>query len=255
MFVFFERFLFAINVTHFVFSSVLFLALRDKCYSLVYSYLLFCLLFCSLSRSFFSGTFMDEEGQAVACKRCEEHQYRSNEMDSTTCENCPEGWTSSSGSAKCWKCSAGEYGDVEGEACKLCDAGQSRVSTDVPTACIDCDSGLYQSITGQATCLTCVPGTHTSGTKQLECELCSEDTFTPNSSSTACASCDFGRFATPGSVSCTACGNGQFHTPLPHQQYRCDTCQPGLVSQAGMFISFFSLLVDLLDDDRRLFWY
>ena len=102
------------------------------------------------------GTYANEEGASSSCKICLANQYRGNTMEATICVSCPQGWTSTNGSAKCTVCGAGEYGDVVGGGCKTCAAGSFRTSIDTPTECKLCLAGMYQDQAQQASCLPCV---------------------------------------------------------------------------------------------------
>ena len=47
------------------------------------------------------GTYNDEKGEDVACKSCQTNKYRGNADDAIECLKCPNGWSSSTGSAVC----------------------------------------------------------------------------------------------------------------------------------------------------------
>ena len=47
------------------------------------------------------GTYNDEKGEDVACKSCQTNTYRGNADDAIECLKCPNGWSSSTGSAVC----------------------------------------------------------------------------------------------------------------------------------------------------------
>ena len=91
------------------------------------------------------GTYMDDAGEAVKCKNCLANRYRSNSMIRTTCVDCPQGWLSTEGSAKCGMCGSGNFGDTIGGGCQNCVSGQFRGASDPANTCIDCAEGYFQS--------------------------------------------------------------------------------------------------------------
>ena len=88
---------------------------------------------------------MDDAGEAVKCKNCLANKYRSNSMIRTICVDCPQGWLSTEGSAKCGMCGSGNFGDTIGGGCQNCVSGQFRGASDPANTCIDCAEGYFQS--------------------------------------------------------------------------------------------------------------
>ena len=97
------------------------------------------------------------------CMSCSPGQYRqskesdgslnnvgsSKTTDSTTCVDCPTGWSSAKGSTKCQACGAGTYGN----GCKSCPLGYARNGTDHDaTQCRLCKLGETTTYVGAASC-------------------------------------------------------------------------------------------------------
>ena len=82
-------------------------------------------------------------------------------MNSANCSNCPNGYTSDSGSSKCQRCEAGKYGNntmAGNEACENCVPGQYRANKkNNVLSCVDCPKG-YTSDVGSTRCQTCDVG-------------------------------------------------------------------------------------------------
>jgi hypothetical protein len=158
------------------------------------------------------GAYVGEAGEDTACNLCLENQYRSFDMNATLCISCPQGWMSSSGSAKCQACESGRYGNVTGGGCKDCTAGLYRGASDGPTSCLLCSIGTYQDNDAQASCLPCIPGAYMDEQGEaLKCKLCSEHQYRSyEDNATACVNCPEGFSSSGGSAKCGRCGSGTY---------------------------------------------
>ena len=158
------------------------------------------------------GAYVGEAGEDTACNLCLENQYRSFDMNATLCISCPQGWMSSSGSAKCQACESGRYGNVTGGGCKDCTAGLYRGASDGPTSCLLCSIGTYQDNDAQASCLPCIPGAYMDEQGEaVQCKLCSEHQYRSyEDNATACVNCPEGFSSSGGSAKCGRCGSGTY---------------------------------------------
>ena len=144
------------------------------------------------------------------CKDC----TKGSVCDGTSNATCPVGHYCTGDGSKT-PCPAGKYGETTG-------------NTELSSACIDCTSGSFQTLSGQSFCdRTCPIGTY--GTVQgatsvqdacLDCPTghmcptismqfpvtCPQGTFQPNVRSSSCTQCPQNSYASAlGSTSCTKC--------------------------------------------------
>jgi hypothetical protein len=153
------------------------------------------------------------------------------------CIDCPIGWSSEDGSAKCEACGAGEFGNGclkcpkgfarEGDAsdatqCQQCELGQTTTKEGI-ASCSGCDLGSYGSSKG--VCSTCSAGQYQDGKGETECKSCLVDTYSnePGKSSKAdCIPCSEDRT--------TGLEEGQSEEDACLCKAATKTCDPTLVS-------------------------
>ena len=149
------------------------------------------------------GEFNDVAG-AVQCKQCLNSTYYDEKGRNTSCIDCPIGWSSEDGSAKCVACGAGTFG----EGCKKCPIGYARNGTDLDTTkCRQCELGETTSILGATTCEKCDLGTY--GNSKGKCLACSAGQYQDGKGATRCVKCEKDTYLKePGKSSkadCVAC--------------------------------------------------
>ena len=136
------------------------------------------------------GEFNDVAG-AVRCKECLNTTYFGGKGRNTTCMDCPTGWSSEDGSAKCQACGAGTFG----VGCQHCPLGFARTGTDSDTTqCKQCKLGETTSIKGATTCEICDTGKF--GSNKGNCSTCPTGYFQDTKGQDRCSdSC-----LTPGKI-------------------------------------------------------
>jgi hypothetical protein len=131
------------------------------------------------------GEFNDATDGAAKCKLCAESTYFGAKGRNSRCIDCPVGWTSVQGSAKCQACVAGTFG----KGCQLCPVGYARNGTDDDaTQCRLCRLGETTSIPGAATCEKCDLGKK--GSRRGECSDCPVGRYQDTKGETSCKECD-----------------------------------------------------------------
>ena len=154
--------------------------------------------------------------RSSSCIDCKANTY-TKKFKSHICITCPLGYSSTSSSASCQKCVAGEAGIGINGACEMCPTGWYRGHEDDPTQCIMCElgettkPGVHASSCGkcdigrfgktQGTCEDCPLGLYADSKGQTECSKCSEGKVV-NKHSTACekpvwtteADCELGEY-------------------------------------------------------------
>ena len=162
---------------------------------------------------------------------------------STTCQSCPEGSTSLSGSSGC-SCSAGSFWD--GAKCKKC--LHDTASREGAVQCTACSIGSTQNKTscscpeghvwiwkiGSGSCFPCRKNTYKSG-RMSTCEPCSTSSTSPPGaahctcqlgtfwSNGACKVCDQNSYFDPRAKVCTLCPDGT----LPILNHTACSCASG----------------------------
>ena len=156
------------------------------------------------------------KGLGLDCKHCDAGQYRQRFDETETgviptnptfCVDCPDGWSSETGSTKCQACGAGTYGN----GCQSCATGQYRNGSDpVATSCRNCTTGFYNDVVGQGSCLPCIPGEFNDKEGAVKCQECRNNSFSTLKHRTApCDDCAAGRTSDPGSTKCSVCAAGK----------------------------------------------
>ena len=130
------------------------------------------------------GEFNDMLG-AEACKPCSNMTYFSGKGRNSSCIDCPSGWLSEDGSAKCIACGAGTFGD----GCKHCPSGYARKGDDIDTTqCRPCKLGETTTMEGAATCSGCDLGSY--GSAKGTCSACPSGQYQDGKGETSCKNCD-----------------------------------------------------------------
>ena len=134
------------------------------------------------------GEFLDIVG-GNSCKLCSPSTYVSHKGRKIPCSNCPTGWSSAAGSAKCQACGAGTFG----HGCQLCPLGYARNGTDHDaTQCRLCKLGETTTLIGAASCERCDVGKF--GSSKGFCTSCAAGTFQDTKGESACQKCPVDRF-------------------------------------------------------------
>jgi hypothetical protein len=163
------------------------------------------------------GEFNDVAG-AVKCKFCLNATYVGGKGRDRSCIDCPSGWSSEDGSAKCVACGAGTFGI----GCKKCPLGFARQrDNNDATQCQQCILGETTSIEGAAECDSCDAGKF--GKTQGICSKCPSGFYQNNKGETACIDCALGKRYVDGKTSCGGCGLGSYG----HQKGQCSSCPAG----------------------------
>ena len=143
------------------------------------------------------GEYQDQEGQKT-CKPCEKNT-KSENPESTKCDNCGIGKSSKERSAICQECQPGKAGTP----CEKCEVGMYRGEDDDPSICLKCntgeastngsasctacDLGRYGSSPGE--CLDCTPGMYQDGKGESKCIKCPVDTYGTKEKTVSKAEC------------------------------------------------------------------
>ena len=175
----------------------------------------------------------------------------------TSCQICPNGRVSKTGSASCSSCAAGKFKKAD-DTCVACPSGyhtsdsdtleciqcgigiKGETSIEGSSVCSLCDLGKYQTTPG--VCTDCPPGRYQDGKGSKQCLECPKDTYlaAPGKSSKAdCIKCDRDRStgSSIGNVNNAACLCKR--TDYYQSEGKCLNCPPGADCSAkdGMIAS------------------
>ena len=96
----------------------------------------------------------------------------------------------------------------------------------VSTACMPCQSGLYQDKRGQFNCSSCPSGWF--GVQKSACAECGVGFYQNNEKSTACMSCQSGLYQDKrGQSNCSSCPIGFYSKMSNMGSAFCNRCEPG----------------------------
>ena len=173
------------------------------------------------------GEFNDVVG-AVRCKLCLNTTYFGGKGRNSSCVDCPIGWSSEDGSAKCTACGAGTFSNVTREGCKDCPVGRWQNESG-QTKCKDKQEGkvIGSSKTFQIT----VPlGSRICNTKDCTTEFiaCKAGTKGTNPATTECIDCLPGKTSYNGSIACFLCGKGKYASEKKSET--CKECEENTYS-------------------------
>ena len=147
------------------------------------------------------GEFNDVVG-AESCTLCTTSTYFGGKGRDSSCIDCPIGWSSEDGSAKCQACGAGTFGegcqfcpigyarhgsDSDATTCRMCKLGETTTNVGAAT-CEKCDLGKYGNKEGE--CTFCLPGQYQDGKGETQCKACEIDTYLSKSGKSSKADCD-----------------------------------------------------------------
>ncbi|KAI1887395.1 hypothetical protein AGOR_G00189860 [Albula goreensis] len=120
--------------------------------------------------------------------------------------------------SSCEVCSPGTYYDNETLLCSCCpEPGLCMI----PGACLPCERGFYQPLTGQLRCLPCSLGSYSNITGSPVCQSCLPGSFSNTTGSESCRNCAPGFYSSGlNSTSCDPCPQGTYCNTS-----RCPTCQ------------------------------
>ncbi|KAJ8271638.1 hypothetical protein COCON_G00104970 [Conger conger] len=140
----------------------------------------------------------------------------------------------------CEVCSPGSYYDNETLQCSCCP--QSGLC--LPEACLPCERGFYQPLSGQLHCQPCRQGSYSNVTGSSVCQSCPAGSYTNSTGSETCKNCSPGFYSSgPNATSCDPCPQGTFcnssRCPLCHlcpigteslqsASKDCTPCRPGM---------------------------
>lgn len=162
-----------------------------------------------------SGKQLAVMGGAQECVKCQPGRYSD---DGLLCRDCPMGrYSSGSGSQTCQMCSAGTYGDREGQSSN-------------ETACKLCERSTYNSFQGASECSSCPPGSYCDARGMMKARECDPGTYSKSRSSTTCAMCEEGKYQSgDGEAQCQNCPPGRYgaHTGGSSGDTACQDCLPG----------------------------
>jgi hypothetical protein len=193
-----------------------------------------------------AGYYQNLQGKKE-CKECDEHTYNGDTGRTTTCIDCPTGWTSSDkGGVKCQICENGMFNNKQGDICENCVAGQYRNGikegtfdeiTD-PTKCIDCPKG-WTAATGATKCQSCEMGMYGDVQGEQSCKFCPKGFYRnsikeDDTDRSKCIDCPKGWSSVEGSAKCQQCNGGTFNDIDGGEA--CKTCASGSVSKSGATI-------------------
>ena len=188
------------------------------------------------------GEFNGDVGVA-ACEPCAENTYYGDKGRNSSCMDCPTGWSSDDGSAKCQACGAGTFGngcnkcplgfarkgdDIDATQCRPCPLGETTTIEGAAT-CSGCDLGSYGKSKG--TCSACPAGQYQDGKGETSCKECGVDTYlieSGKSSNADCTSCTLDRSTgkANGNVMSSAClcKRTEFYQ---NENNECEACPTG----------------------------
>ena len=197
------------------------------------------------------------DSQAGPCVPCPSGTSRDAGSLTDTCEICPPGYISPSGtgceacppgrysaSNQCLSCPAGRYAAGRGNAyCTLCPSGHYSNAND-PTECLPCSPGTALNLTT----FGYIPRLDSTGAQApIQCQMCAPGTFGPVSGMVSCLQCPPGSMAAapdhtsvnellPGMSTCAACPPGTYRPPLTSEDssdvsaLKCRYCPVGRVT-------------------------
>jgi hypothetical protein len=178
------------------------------------------------------GEFNDHAG-ADKCKPCSKATYFGGKGRDSSCIDCPTGWSSEVGSAKCQACGAGTFGvgckncplgyarkgnDIDATQCQQCNLGETTPDEGGAATCSGCDLGTYGSSQGH--CSTCPSGKFQDEREQAECKTCIDGKI-PNLGKTACESTTW--------TTASDCNDGQYlnDSSTYQENHTCAPCPRG----------------------------
>ena len=201
------------------------------------------------------GKYQNERS-STSCALCDANTFASDSQQKN-CSDCDVGKTSTSGSAACQTCKAGEAG----KPCTKCQAGLYRGNTDDAKSCLSCQPGYFTSLSGQSFCLDCDSGKYTENEGSILCQQCSKGQYNDVKRATTCKFCTGTDIPNDQQVGCVRspfrlpddCKRGtEFLNDSSTNRYHwtCETCI------VGADCSNFPVLSDLkpLVDYRQLTW-
>ncbi|KAJ8388289.1 hypothetical protein AAFF_G00135500 [Aldrovandia affinis] len=117
----------------------------------------------------------------------------------------------------CEMCSPGSHYDNETLLCSCC---QEPGLCMFPGACLPCERGFYQSLTGQLHCLPCSQGSYNNVTGSPVCQSCLPGSYANSTGAETCRSCSPGFSSGLNAISCDPCPQGTYCNSS-----RCPMCQ------------------------------
>jgi len=150
-------------------------------------------------------------------------------LDGLSCENCAIGSYSSFDGApfptSCTPCQSGKYNTASGESsCIECATG--KLSSADRTFCKDCEAGEYNF--NNTECVSCEYGKYAPQALTDSCLTCTAGSNTNNASkATTCTACDAGTYSNASSVDCLSCSRGKYS---PSGSSKCLDCEAGFIS-------------------------
>jgi hypothetical protein len=155
------------------------------------------------------GTFSGPTPGASECEECPGGHFQSSygSIHWLSCGKCAPGYYAPQGAAKCQRCRAGTYSNLEGTVrCPPCPAGTTSFVG--ATECIPCPAGRFQILMGANKCPSCPAGTHQNMTGQIDCNYCPPGTMSID-----------------GAINCTPCAVGSYNAGIGATM--CLPCEPG----------------------------
>ena len=173
-----------------------------------------------------------------ACLACEPGWY--DNVTNRICEQCPAGrYGTSWADTSCQICPVGTAsltGSVNASSCVACTAGKADTDSSAATPCEWCPAGTFATV-GQTQCTLCAVGRHVAegyGISLSACMACRPGTADEDSDpSTFCTACPAGQFSgDPGATECAGtCSAGTYGMPSSTDTADCIPCATGLQDQ------------------------
>ncbi len=144
------------------------------------------------------------------CLPCPPGTFNTKMALSSSCENCPPGTESKSGSTECTPCPRG-YFAPKGALCSKCLPGTYSPEPGLQR-CVDCPKGNFSSTSAATSCRECGNLAYADETKSLDCKSCPKLTASNSKTSTSISECKCveGSYEPKGQVGkeCLLCPDG-----------------------------------------------
>ena len=168
-----------------------------------------------------------------SCVLCDTGKYK---QTNSNCDECPDGWISTSLREKCNICFEGKYMNNYKNHCENCPPGKYSDQIGISTIdnCITCPKGTWNSEIGQihiTSCKGCKKGLYGNEfgmTYDGSCKKCPVGKFNTNvglSNINDCKECSTGSYSDSGSIKCSQCNVGKY--ALLTGSSKCLDCEAG----------------------------
>lgn len=173
------------------------------------------------------GSFINESGD---CRECPLDTFN-DEVDATSCKDCPRGFTDFFGATSvtdCQDCPPGMLITTD-NICETCDVGTYNPFVNA-RKCLTCPKGTFSNTYNPSYCSPCRPGRVTNRRRTRLCKLCSGKRYQPGLGQKYCIPCPPGTIANPDGASCKP--------TCDPKKSRCKICPKGKeLNEAGKCIA------------------